>query len=560
MKKLNNLKIGKRLTLAFIAVLVITSIGSIAGAILLKTSDSKYSFALENYGFAQGNLGLLLQSITESKALISNIISLDDQEEINSAAEKYATETQHADSYAEDISLDTPEEEKLYSEYAAAFEQSKEISNQIISLVKEGKKQEALNLHQEKGEPLIDTAISSASSLMDSFKTTGNELSVSLTRLSNIMLIAIITIIIISCIVSMILSSFITKGISAPINNLVNIANEISNGNLNVEVEIDSKDELGILGNAFSETVNNLSLYINDISHTLGQVAKGDLTVQSQVQYKGAFIELQDSITNILNSLNSTLKQIESSASMVSSGSEQIASAGQSLSQGAMEQASAVEELNATLTDVAQQVENNAQSAMSTYDKTTFIGDEIKKSNAKMDEMLEAMSKIDSSSKQIEMIMHTIEDIASQTNLLSLNAAIEAARAGDAGKGFAVVANEIRELANQSSDAAKNTSQLIETSLAAVKNGTLIADETASSLHVVVDGVYEMQSNVESISTSSQKQSTAINEVTQAVDQISGIVQNNSATAEESAASSQELSGQAQTLNSLIQQFQLSKN
>lgn len=560
MKKLNNLKIGKRLTLAFIAVLVITSIGSIAGAILLKTSDSKYSFALENYGFAQGNLGLLLQSITESKALISNIISLDDQEEINSAAEKYATETQHADNYAEDISLDTPEEEKLYSEYAAAFEQSKEISNQIISLVKEGKKQEALNLHQEKGEPLIDTAISSASSLMDSFKTTGNELSVSLTRLSNIMLIAIITIIIISCIVSMILSSFITKGISAPINNLVNIANEISNGNLNVEVEIDSKDELGILGNAFSETVNNLSLYINDISHTLGQVAKGDLTVQSQVQYKGAFIELQDSITNILNSLNSTLKQIESSASMVSSGSEQIASAGQSLSQGAMEQASAVEELNATLTDVAQQVENNAQSAMSTYDKTTFIGDEIKKSNAKMDEMLEAMSKIDSSSKQIEMIMHTIEDIASQTNLLSLNAAIEAARAGDAGKGFAVVANEIRELANQSSDAAKNTSQLIEASLAAVKNGTLIADETASSLHIVVDGVYEMQSNVESISTSSQKQSTAINEVTQAVDQISGIVQNNSATAEESAASSEELSGQAQTLNSLIQQFQLSKN
>lgn len=560
MKKLNNLKIGKRLTLAFIAVLVITSIGSIAGAILLKTSDSKYSFALENYGFAQGNLGLLLQSITESKALISNIISLDDQEEINSAAEKYATETQHADNYAEDISLDTPEEEKLYSEYAAAFEQSKEISNQIISLVKEGKKQEALNLHQEKGEPLIETAISSASSLMDSFKTTGNELSVSLTRLSNIMLIAIIAIIIISCIVSMILSSFITKGISAPINNLVNIANEISNGNLNVEVEIDSKDELGILGNAFSETVNNLSLYINDISHTLGQVAKGDLTVQSQVQYKGAFIELQDSITNILNSLNSTLKQIESSASMVSSGSEQIASAGQSLSQGAMEQASAVEELNATLTDVAQQVENNAKSAMNTYDKTTFIGDEIKKSNAKMDEMLEAMSKIDSSSKQIEMIMHTIEDIASQTNLLSLNAAIEAARAGDAGKGFAVVANEIRELANQSSDAAKNTSQLIEASLAAVKNGTLIADETANSLHIVVDGVYEMQSNVESISTSSQKQSTAINEVTQAVDQISGIVQNNSATAEESAASSQELSGQAQTLNSLIQQFQLSKN
>lgn len=557
MKKLNNLKIGKRLTLAFIIVLIITSLGSIAGAVLLKLSDSKYSFALESYGFAQGNIGLLLQSVTESKSIINNIISLDDKEDIESAAQRYQSETEAADKYAGIISIDTSEEEALYAEYDSAFQKSKEVNNQIISLIQAGKKEEAAALFSEQGEPLIETSIKNASALMDSFKTTGDSLSKSLTRSSTIMLIAIVAAIIISSIVSMMLSSYITKGISTPIRSLVETANEISNGNLNVEVNIDSEDELGVLGRAFKETVQNLNLYINDISHTLGQVAKGDLTVQSGVRYKGSFIELQQSIDNILSSLNSTLIQIESSASMVSSGSEQIASAGQSLSQGAMEQASAVEELNATLTDVAQQVDNNAESAKEAFNKTSFIGGEIKKSNIKMDEMLEAMSKISESSKQIEAIMHTIEDIASQTNLLSLNAAIEAARAGDAGKGFAVVADEIRELANQSSDAAKNTSQLIKSSLDAVENGTRIADETAGSLHVVVDGVYEMQDNVENISSASQKQSVAINEVTQAVDQISSIVQNNSAAAQESAASSEELSGQAQTLNSLIQQFEL---
>lgn len=559
MKLLNNLKIGKRLIICFISVLVISTIGSISGIILLRYSDTKYSFALERYGFAQGDIGLLLQSATEYKAIIGNIISLTNENDLTTAKTKLTQEMEQIKSYKATVesTLDTEEEKQLYNTFSTKIEESYKVNEEILTFISSQKQEEALHLYQSKSSILIEDAISACSGLLNTYKTTGNNLSKTLTTQSQIIVIVIIGIVIFSTIISLILATLVTKGISIPVENMVSIAKKISQGDLNVDIDIESKDEVGELASAFKDTIHTLNLYIGDISNLLTAIGTGNLTIKSNVTYKGSFVAIQNSITEILQSLNNTLIQIEKSASMVSSGSQQIAASGVSLSEGSMEQASAIEELNATLNDVSDQIQNSAENANSAYEKASSVGSQILESNEKMNLMLKAMSEINESSKQIELIMHTIEDIASQTNLLSLNAAIEAARAGEAGKGFAVVANEIRELANQSSEAAKNTNTLIEASMKAVENGSLIANETASALHTVIEGANQVQENANTISKASQKQAQAIAEVTEAVEQISGVVQNNSATAEETAASSQELSSQAQLLNELIQRFEL---
>lgn len=229
----------------------------------------------------------------------------------------------------------------------------------------------------------------------------------------------------------------------------------------------------------------------------------------------------------------------------------------QALSEGAMDQAASVEELAASITTIQTQINENATNAGQVNKKVESVNDMIMQSNVKMKEMIDATDEISLKSKEISKIINIIEGIASQTNLLALNASIEAARAGESGKGFAVVANEVKNLAEQSSEAAKNTAELISGTLIAVNNGASIADSTAEYLLTVVSEVNEVVDIVDRISIASNDQASAIDQITYGVDQISGVVQSNSATAQESAATSEELSSQAQTLKGLVENFQL---
>lgn len=280
----------------------------------------------------------------------------------------------------------------------------------------------------------------------------------------------------------------VIKRILDPIKIITDEASKLEAGDLNIHIDIQSDDELGQLSQAFNHISATMNNYVEDISQQLSQMADNNMDIAITQDYIGDFIPIQVSIEEIAQSLNDTLHQIVLAADEVSASSENVSSGAKILSDGAAEQASAIDQLASSIENLSQDVAENARDAQATNAIVSDVSKYIEKSNQEMDLLVHAMSDISHSSGEIEKIVRTIEEIAEQTNLLSLNASIEAARAGDAGRGFAVVADEIRELAAKSAEAVNQTAALIASSQKAVENGIGIADNTAKSLTAVVQG------------------------------------------------------------------------
>ncbi len=343
----------------------------------------------------------------------------------------------------------------------------------------------------------------------------------------------------------------------APVQEILEGASKLEEGNLKINIAVSTNDELGRMAQALNHISSTVDNYVQDISQQLSQMAENDMDIEIRQKYIGDFIPIQTSIEKITDSLNNTLRQIVLSADDVASDSVSVSGGAQALSEGAAEQAEAVEELAVAIENLSRDITANADDAANMSRNASEVSARIENSNQEMNKLIAAMSEIRESSAGIEEIIRTIEDIADQTNLLSLNASIEAARAGEAGRGFAVVANEIRDLAAKSSESVSQTTALIERSLTAVKNGVVIADETAQSLVAVVEGAKEILGSVDKISNASQNQKTVLEEVTRNVDQIEGVVQDNITAAKESALTSEELSKQSQRLHDLVNRFHL---
>lgn len=298
---------------------------------------------------------------------------------------------------------------------------------------------------------------------------------------------------------------------------------------------------------------------VEDITYCCMELSKGNFTVETTAEYAGEMSKIKEAMSHTIVTLRSLVAQVGTSADQVAVGSSQVSLGAQSVSQGTMQQASAIEELSARIIEVSESVKNTANSAAMAEQLTNKVGQEMNVSDENMKEMVTAMQEISNSSSEIGKIIKAIEDIAFQTNILALNAAVEAARAGTAGKGFAVVADEVRNLATKSAEAAKDTTALIEHSIAAVENGTSIANTTAASLHGVTEGAKELIVHIDLIAKGAKEEAVAVREITEGIEQVSAVVQTNSATAEESAAASEELSRHADVLKEVVQKFKVEK-
>lgn len=344
--------------------------------------------------------------------------------------------------------------------------------------------------------------------------------------------------------------------VAAPLGRAVDRLKLLAEGDIHSKVpEPTENDETKILLDCLSETMQDLNKIITDISSDLAELADGNFMINVDETYKGDFAQISDSFRDIVGSLSAALGEIDSNAESVRKGATDLAGASQLLAEGATDQASAIEELTATMTDISEKIHANAENAAKAKKVVNGMNDQVSESNAQMKQSTEAMEKIKEASNKIAEIISSIEEIASQTNLLALNASIEAARAGEAGKGFAVVATQVGTLSEQSSEAAKNTKQLIQNAIQAVEDGTKLANSTAESLLLVVENAKTVGDAIDEIAIASEEQADATAQITEGVNQIAQVVESNSATSEESAAASQELSTQADLLKELVDRF-----
>ena len=450
--------------------------------------------------------------------------------------------------------------DEQYQEYANSLSDWGTIGYSIMQDIMDGNIENANDAIINKCTPALNKVVE-----------IGLELDVKTDQASNqtvmltlILAIAGVAVIVICLILAIIRSNKtgeqVLQSILDPLHEIEDVAKELTEGNLHSTLEYHSEDEIGRLAHSMRKSIRILGSYVDDIDRAMKQFSEGNFDVQPEVEWKGDFIGILNSFMSFEKSMSDTIKGIQNVSDEVLSGAEQVASSSSDLADGATNQAAVVEELTATVASVSEQVAKNSQSAKEISGRVEQLGKDIFESNGKMREMVDSMNEINIASKEIDKIIATINEIAAQTNLLALNASIEAARAGEAGKGFAVVANQVNVLADQSAQAAKESSVLIETSVKAVEKGMVIAGQTAAQLDDVANTSKTITEEVSNIADTLETQTAEIYQINEGIEQINDVVQTNSATSEECAAASQEMSSEADSLRELIQKFKVTEN
>ena len=472
-----------------------------------------------------------------------------------------------AQKYADQVGKNVTALEKSYNdkkkvaELKDAIEELKKQRAAVIELAKRNKNDEALALfnsdYNDATEKIQDilvdigkVASADAKSQYTSARVTG--------------IVSIILMILIGAgtvAFSNVIRTTITGIMLKPIQELEGAAEKLKAGQLDVEINYESPDELGKLAGNFRQACKTLEVIVQDTSYLLGEMAEGNFNVSSNNPqiYIGNFKQQYESMSKLKHELSDTMTQINEASERVASGSGQLAGGAQALAEGATDQAGAVEELTATVESVSGIAESSAESASGAYQMVRTAVEQADQSREELQALTNAMERISSTSQEIQNIIGSIEEIASQTNLLSLNASIEAARAGEAGKGFAVVADQIGKLAGDSAQAAVNTRDLIEKSLQEIENGNQITEKTVAALNKILESMNDFANAVKGASESSTEQANMLKQIEQGIEQISSVVQSNSAAAEETSATSQELSAQSEGLKNLVGRFKLAE-
>ena len=448
---------------------------------------------------------------------------------------------------------------ELYKEYSDSLAAWGNVGYSIMEQIKSGKIDEATVAIINECTPALDKTVEIGKKLDEVTDQASNRA----VRITVIPAFAGIGVIVVCLILAVLLArktaGRVMETILVPLHQIEDVAQELTEGNLHSTLEYHSDDEIGRLAHSMRKSIRILGSYVDDIDRAMKQFSEGNFDVQPEVEWRGDFIGILNSFMAFEKSMADTVKGIQHVSDEVFEGAEQVASSSSDLADGATNQAAVVEELTATVENVSEQVAQNSKTAKEISGRVDELGNSILDSNSKMREMVDSMNEINVASKEIDKIIATINEIAAQTNLLALNASIEAARAGEAGRGFAVVANQVNVLADQSAQAAKESSLLIETSVKAVEKGMVIAGQTAAKLEEVAQSSKTITEEVANIADTLETQTTEIYQINQGIEQINDVVQTNSATSEECAAASQEMSNEAENLRGLIQKFKVAK-
>lgn len=558
---IKNLPIKKKLMNSFMVIVVISILTSFISLICLQIINDRYKDAMNNYGFSQGQVGLLGIKVEHSYSMVKEIIVVGNTSDVD----RIKTIKEDIEKCNEDINLllqnidkenlQNDKEQELINNIKSDIESYEQVKDRIIELGINNKTAQASQLLRGQGNPAMDLLTVDISELLSIKIEQCNLLINRLNRLRIIFVMIILATIALSVIFAMKSSKYLSDVIGNPIIKMSKIAKRICDGDLDVEIQCESNDEIGELAQSFSKMVIAIKSYISEISSILGDISNGNLNCSIEEEYKGNFIEIRKSLENIIISINDIFENIGQATIDVKANSEKAAEMAELLSNGSKNEKDAVRELCISIDQINKQVNKNADNAVNTSTITNTLAANIENSNIMMDKVIEAMENIENSSKSIITIMNTINDIAERTNLLALNAAIEAARAGDLGSGFAVVANEVKGLASQSADAARETNNIIKESIKAVNNGKLLVYDTANTLNESLKNVSKTRELSEYIEDSSKEQYESIAVVNERINKITETINRTVEVAENSAISSEELKSQSSKLEMMINKF-----
>lgn len=564
----NNQGIEKKLTGAILKVSIIIAATAVISVIALIIICNRYSYSMEIYGSAQGDIGRAMFEFSEARSSLRAAIGFDDEGVIQTAMNTYnECKVSFEQAFADvDASIVLKQARTTYNAIQSELADFWKLADEVIELGGTSDSERSLQAQDIARTQLMgmfSSIYEKLGALMDTKDKKADSVAQSLMIISWVLAAAVVIAIAIAMYLAAQIGKKLAQSIANPLEGLGQRLKTFAGGDLSTPFPvIQTGDEIEHIGNDARDMANNLDMIIMDIEEVLGEMAAGNYTVKSKApeRYTGEFQKLYESMRGLRNQMTETLLSIGEASNQVSAGSDELATASQSLAEGATDQAHAVSELHSTISTITESMENGAHSADDTYNKAHEYANEADKSRQEMSTMLAAMERINDASTKIGDIISEIESIAEQTNLLSLNASIEAARAGEAGRGFAVVAAQIRELADQSAKAAVNSRELIEASIREVSVGNNVADNAAASLESVMNGIKQIADFTKDLKVMMEDQSEAMRQAEMGINQISGVVQSNAATAQEASATSQELSAQATMLDELVGQFELSRN
>ena len=496
------------------------------------------------------------QHLVESDAAVMNSC----EEEIK----KLESQIQDTDAKLEAIMSANSKAQKGQDDYEvanAAWEKYRGASDEILQLSREGKQQEASKLMTGEVYEDYKSFSKKLTILRDKFQVELDQAKTMANVCTVIIFIVIVAAGLAIAVVTTLIGGIITNSITEPVEQIEAAVASLRKGELsNVEMlTYESEDELGDTIRNLKEAMGILADYVSEISVEVKAIAQGDLTRNGDdiTDFLGDFSELKTSLLYILKRFNSTLTEISNLAEQVSSNSSEVENASKSLADGATEQAGVIEELNATIDTVVDMAEDTAKETQNASARVKASANKANEEKEKMNELLMEMEHITEISKEIGNIITDIEDIASQTNLLSLNASIEAARAGEAGKGFAVVADQIGKLAADSAKSAVNTRDLIDKTLVEIEKGNTITRTTADAFNQIITDMESFAELAENTMEKANSQAESLEQIGQGIEQLSGVVQGNAASSEENTAISINLAEGAAKMHDRVNIFKL---